>query len=56
MTMNCIAFNKYLQLGSVYFAVVVLLGSVFQRGSAVPKTKNSSKNIGVKLKSFKTRE
>ena len=49
MTMNCIVFNKYLQLGSVYFTVVVLLGSVVQRGSFVPKTKNGSKNIGIKL-------
>ena len=49
MTMNCIVCNKYLQLGSVYFTVVVLLGPVVQMGSVVPKTKNSSKNIGVKL-------
>ena len=47
--MNCIVFNKYLPLGSVNFTVVVILGSVVQRGSVVPKTKNSSKNIGVKL-------
>lgn len=53
MTMNCIVLNKYLQLGSVYLTVVVLLGPVVQMGSVVPKTKNSSKNIGVKLISFK---
>ena len=47
--MNYIVFNKYLQLGSVYFTLVVLLGSVVQRGSVAPKTKNSSKNTGVKL-------